>query len=702
MGWVEASESTMSPVAKEWGTECVSCPHMFQTVEDHAIAWDAAGNPHLAYGGDQLYHAWHDGTNWQTEVVDATPQVGAVAALDIDSQNRPHIVYFDQSHYDLKYAQWNGATWQIQSIVAQVGMWGLGELALVLDGSDQAHIAYSVYDSSNENITYVYHDGTQWVEEIAGQYGRRTPDEFSMAVDDANRVHISFSKFVSTNDFGSLIYTVRENGSWHEQALPAGIKTSGHSLALDAQGHPHISYFVSNNYDGTTVELRYSVWDGSRWSHQSLEKSPEGQGGLGMTSLVLDASGQPHIAYGDPNGPGIEYASFDGTEWSRRTVTLTPGNSAALALDPAGEPLIVYLESSDGVLHALRAARWTGRGWTAELIDQAGRAGDNNVLALDSTDRPHILYQENYSVLTYARFNGQAWERQVVDQVNSAARSSSLVIDNQGRPHASYVVSQTVVYATFDGSQWNKVVLDQQPQGASYEPWSDIALDSAGRPHVAYTVHDTLHYASFDGTSWNKQSIAATAGQMWGEMSLDLDSLDRPHIGYVIYDSASNQAPLPRYAHWNGTTWTVQRFDMRDNLPVGGISVAVDGQDRPHIAYGGRYARWDGSQWLMEEVLAPKSTLFDWVIPTLALDSQGQAHIGYGGGYVEARYAHRDGQAWVLESVDANVGDLSLAVDNKDEPHLSYEQGGELKYARFTETSSNEGTFRLYMPITIH
>ena len=77
-------------------------------VVDHALAWDAAGHPHLAYGGDQLYHAWHDGTRWQTEIVDPMSSVGIVAALDIDSQDRVHISYFDGSATTLKYARRDG------------------------------------------------------------------------------------------------------------------------------------------------------------------------------------------------------------------------------------------------------------------------------------------------------------------------------------------------------------------------------------------------------------------------------------------------------------------------------------------------------------------------------------------------------------------------------------------------------------------
>jgi hypothetical protein len=30
-------------------------------MQPRSLALDAGGHPHIAYGGDALYHAWHDG-----------------------------------------------------------------------------------------------------------------------------------------------------------------------------------------------------------------------------------------------------------------------------------------------------------------------------------------------------------------------------------------------------------------------------------------------------------------------------------------------------------------------------------------------------------------------------------------------------------------------------------------------------------------
>jgi hypothetical protein len=36
-----------------------------------SFALDSSDRPHIAYGGDHLYYAYFDGTQWQYEVVDS-------------------------------------------------------------------------------------------------------------------------------------------------------------------------------------------------------------------------------------------------------------------------------------------------------------------------------------------------------------------------------------------------------------------------------------------------------------------------------------------------------------------------------------------------------------------------------------------------------------------------------------------------------
>jgi hypothetical protein len=159
----------------DWQGECVDCPRWFQNLTDRSLQFDSQGWLHIAYGGDHLYHAWHDGITWQIKTVDPASGVGGYASLVQDVAGRPHISYFDRTNATLKlaldqfdrphigfydesvgdlwYAWYDGADWQVQTVPAgsegDVGRY----TALALDGGGQLHIG--CYDASNRDLRYV-------------------------------------------------------------------------------------------------------------------------------------------------------------------------------------------------------------------------------------------------------------------------------------------------------------------------------------------------------------------------------------------------------------------------------------------------------------------------------------------------------------------------------------------------------------------
>ena len=49
--------------ADTWIRECVDCPRSFWYMTGRSLVLDAHGRPHIAYGDDHLYYAWHDGAS---------------------------------------------------------------------------------------------------------------------------------------------------------------------------------------------------------------------------------------------------------------------------------------------------------------------------------------------------------------------------------------------------------------------------------------------------------------------------------------------------------------------------------------------------------------------------------------------------------------------------------------------------------------
>lgn len=94
--------------------------------------------------------------------------------------------------------------------------------------------------------------------------------------------------------------------------------------------------------------------------------------------------------------------------------------------------------------YSLKYAAWNGSNWQFQTVDtQAGMYELPNSLALDSADRPHIVYHDQYAVptaLKYAVWNGSAWQLDTVDSGNVPGLRNSLKLDAKNQPHIGYYV----------------------------------------------------------------------------------------------------------------------------------------------------------------------------------------------------------------------------------------------------------------------
>jgi hypothetical protein len=110
-------------------------------------------------------------------------------------------------------------------------------------------------------------------------------------------------------------------------------------------------------------------------------------------SLRLDATGYPHIAYGDDH---LYYAWYDGANWHVETADKAPGvgKHASLALDEGGNPHISYFDDDND---ALKYAYHDASGWHTQIVNDAwdGNLEGGTSLALDGSGYPHISYYDD-------------------------------------------------------------------------------------------------------------------------------------------------------------------------------------------------------------------------------------------------------------------------------------------------------------------
>ena len=407
------------------------------------------------------------------------------------------------------------------------------------------------------------------------------------------------------------------------------------------------------------------------------------------------------------------------------TITTVDGESSSLgsygismALDQTGNQHISYYNASAS---SLMYARYNGASWQAEEVDNGGSSGTYSSIAIDSSGNPHISYVNTTTypnAVMYAHHNGTAWTTEAIDATPYYAYDTSIDLDSTGNPHISYAVynntggSYNLRYSYHNGSEW--VYDDIKDYRSSY--WnsysntgknSQIKLNGTDVPHIVFydDYYDDVYLSVMINGTWSSSSVDDYGGMYTtgGEraISLAIDSTDGLHVAY--YDISGK---FLEYAHRNPgeSSWTKTNVHDQGNHVIGtSVSIAVDSENRPHIAYQDRhqwdleYARFDGSEWLVE-------TLDEYGLtgryPNIALDDSDQVHIAY------ENYSHTRLMSMVIadglaatEKV-AQVGThgygMGLAVGTSGEIHLSFYNGsdssGSLQYATKTGSSWTSAT----------
>ena len=165
----------------------------------NAIALDGNGNPGISYeartSGELKYAHWN-GVSFDLETISPMPLFywrERLTTLRYDNANSPHIVTYGQTNY--KYLHKSGGVWISKDIPFQSGY---PAISLDLDANGSPRIALVTVDTGNSyRLKYAYLNGDNWVfENIADDI-----EISSLVVDQAGKIHILFE-----TDFNELKY----------------------------------------------------------------------------------------------------------------------------------------------------------------------------------------------------------------------------------------------------------------------------------------------------------------------------------------------------------------------------------------------------------------------------------------------------------------------------------------------------------------
>jgi outer membrane protein assembly factor BamB len=309
---------------------------------------------------------------WKIQTIDSSGSVGYISIV-LNSKNKPQVAYVDftgEPHNHLKYANWTSAGWSIQT-VDWIGGWG-GYCSLALDSNDVPHISY--YDSELNGLKYASFNGSGWNMEIVDTTGVGRAS--SLAIDANDNPHISYCN----NRNVSLKYVQKTASGWTFQAVDQNVDVMWYtSLTLDSAGNPHIAYFdnlnnqikyaslIGNKWRAETVvhgggpvslaldandnphiiyhnnyAFNYAIYTGSAWNVKNINSGSPITGCY--ISIALDSLGNPHVSYTDLGG-SLLYTTYNGSEWATQSIDSgngTTGAYSSIVLDSNDNPHIAY------------------------------------------------------------------------------------------------------------------------------------------------------------------------------------------------------------------------------------------------------------------------------------------------------------------------------------------------------------------------
>ncbi|MCX6653540.1 MAG: hypothetical protein NTY03_00305 [Candidatus Bathyarchaeota archaeon] len=354
------------------------------------------------------------------------------------------------------------------------------------------------------------------------------------------------------------------------------------SMALDSEGHPHISY-----YDATNGDLKYAEWTGSVWSIQKVASI--GYADDMYSSIVIDSMG-PSISFYDAINGDLKYAHWTGSTWDIQTADSAGnvGMYSSIALDSSGHPCISYFDATN---RNLKYAKRIGLTWNVETVDSKVNTGRYTSIAINSMDQSCISYCDwaGYS-LNVAQGTVSTWDIQVVEITGIPISFTSIALDSGNSPHIGYFdpTGSDLKYAYRTGSTWSTQTVDSTGDVGAF---TSIGLDSSGYPCISYYDgwpypggNMNLKYAHWTGSTWDFQTIDSI-GNVGKFTSIAIDS-GGPSICY--YDETNGDL---KYAHGTGSTWSLTTIDSGTaqissslNEGVPGTAVTISGKGFTPVA----------------------------------------------------------------------------------------------------------------------
>ncbi len=323
-------------------------------------------------------------SNWESEVIDS----GTDPAITVEPEGIVHLCYTNNNN--ACYATNQNGRWQTEIVASNARAWDL----VFSDG--KLHYCYSVYDSESEvySLYYTFKDVTSSNWSTAQKVTDASIGIWSvtMSVDPSGSVHLLFIDSYGAASNGNMIYCVQSAQGWSIETI--GEAYDHAALAADRNGLAHIIFY------SMSMGMAAYLTNAPNGNWQEVEGiEPVGGQLEGMEcDIDTDRENFSHASYVSGEDEDYKYGKRT-DQW--QISLLEPGSyqsaGNAIAVDKNNGAHVVYFHVGSGILqYKLIQSNSISGSAIAE-------AGWNNDIAVDSTIRAHVVYQNNDDQIVYVK-----------------------------------------------------------------------------------------------------------------------------------------------------------------------------------------------------------------------------------------------------------------------------------------------------------
>jgi hypothetical protein len=292
-------------------------------------------------------------------------------------------------------------------------------------------------------------------------------------------------------------------GGWVVETITDKDNGKGCSLVVDALGDPHVAYI---DQSGREDNVMYATKKNDVWSYDvvAINKTV-----TGPTAITADGNNFPYVLY--PAG-SLNYAYKDISGWHTETAANANPTHLSFAPWPFGYAAFSYSCSVGTTGSYLGYGAKSGGTWATEKVTPNYDMGSGaNTLIVDAGKVPHVIFNDLMSKKAVRATRGaSAWEfEDIGDGTDCCA-----YLTPDGKIHVSYTKNDNsaLLYAVYANDEWTTETVDK---AKGLPGLSQICVNYEGTVFISYFNWEAtnFHVVTKENGKWSDQLVITGKGQ---------------------------------------------------------------------------------------------------------------------------------------------------------------------------------------------